>query len=116
MLIVSGLVKDEKHSRIYILQLWHEIDLVFYHLVSSAYNWWIWLIIGVGAAVAISLIFYLCCTLRRKDKAEGNFDMINFKHGIIIFKDFLIVLLLYQITREWKNEPSNEYRKGGQGK
>ncbi|XP_057454712.1 acidic endochitinase-like isoform X2 [Lotus japonicus] len=41
----------------------------------KAYNWWMWLIIGVGAALAISLIFYLCCTLRRKDKAEGDGKM-----------------------------------------
>ncbi|MCI16960.1 G-type lectin S-receptor-like serine/threonine-protein kinase, partial [Trifolium medium] len=33
-------------------------------------KWWIWIIIGIGAALAISVIFCLGCTLRRKNKTQ----------------------------------------------
>ncbi|KAJ1433953.1 S-locus receptor kinase, C-terminal [Sesbania bispinosa] len=41
------------------------------YIVKHKVNrWWIWLIIGVGAAFAIPVIFYLCCALWRKYKAQ----------------------------------------------
>ncbi|KAJ1376368.1 Tyrosine-protein kinase, catalytic domain [Sesbania bispinosa] len=47
-------------------------------------KWWIWLITGVGAALAMSLIFYMGCTLWRKDKAEvdGNLNQNKSLHEI----------------------------------
>ncbi|KAK7271909.1 hypothetical protein RJT34_28179 [Clitoria ternatea] len=41
----------------------------------KAHKWWIWLIVGIGAALAISLIFYLWFTLRRKNKGEVDGKM-----------------------------------------
>ncbi|XP_061351445.1 cysteine-rich receptor-like protein kinase 15 [Gastrolobium bilobum] len=41
----------------------------------KANKWWKWLIIGVGAALAISLIFCFCCTVRRKDTPEVDGKM-----------------------------------------
>ncbi|TKY48163.1 Acidic endochitinase [Spatholobus suberectus] len=41
------------------------------HVVKPKVNrWWIWLIVGVGAALAIPMIFYLCRALSRKYKAK----------------------------------------------
>ncbi|KAJ1376365.1 S-locus receptor kinase, C-terminal [Sesbania bispinosa] len=55
----SKFIRDsgEKAQTIYIVK--HKVN-----------RWWIWLIIGVGAAFAIPVIFYLCCALWRKYKAE----------------------------------------------
>ncbi|TKY48164.1 Cysteine-rich receptor protein kinase 10 [Spatholobus suberectus] len=39
-------------------------------LTTKVNRWWIWLIVGVGAALAIPVIFYLCRALLRKYKAK----------------------------------------------
>ncbi|KAK7261830.1 hypothetical protein RIF29_28151 [Crotalaria pallida] len=50
---------------------------------NKASKWWIWLIIGVGAVLAISLIFYVCCIVpyRQNTKQKLFFLVMSLVDG-----------------------------------
>ncbi|KAK7261828.1 hypothetical protein RIF29_28149 [Crotalaria pallida] len=72
-------------------------------------RWWIWLIIGLGIALAIPVICYLCCALWRKYKAKVKRRMLrkNLLHEI---GGNAMLSMVYGKARKRKNKEkaSNE--------